>query len=243
MRLREIERVMKDNEVYAKMLEEYDRTGKLPMKIKAVIFDLDGVIADTEHLSERADEIVLGKYGIKMTEKEKHEAFGRRVEEIFEDALKARKIRLGTRKLVSEKDKVFLNLIRGKLRPIRNSLELVKFLRKNGYKVALATSSHMVKMDAELKELGIEKLFRIKINGDHVKKGKPDPEIFLKAAEKLKVNPGECAVIEDSAFGVQAAKRAGMMAIGFRSPNSPNQDLSGADMVVDDLGKVRACFK
>ena len=213
------------------------------MKVKAVIFDLDGVIADTEPLSAKADEIVLGRHGIRITPKEKHEAFGRKVEEIYDDAIKARGLNLDAKLLLEEKDEVFVGLIKGSMKPVKNSLELVGFLKKSGCRVALATSSHAVKMDAELKELGIASLFEVKVNGDEVKRGKPDPEIFLKAAKRLGMKPGECAVIEDSGFGVKAAKRAGMLAIGFRSPNSPGQDLSEADMVVDDLDKVRVYLK
>lgn len=210
--------------------------------IKAVIFDMDGVLADSEPLSSKSSEIVLAKYGIKKTDQEKKEAFGRRADEIFGDIIRVRKMKIDIPKLVKEKDETFAKLIRGNLKPIRNSLELVDFFKEMGFKVALATSSHLEKMDPELKELGIEDLFETKISGDEVNHGKPNPEIFLKAAKKLGVKPDECAVIEDSEFGVRAAKNAGMFCIGFKSPNSPNQDLSPADIVVDDLSKIRNHF-
>lgn len=211
--------------------------------IRAVIFDLDGVIADSEHLSTEADDIVLARYGIKMTPKEIKEAFGRRFEEIYGDLLKARNIDLSLEDLVKEKDVEFEKLIKGKMKPISNSLGLIGFLQRNGFKTALATSSHEKKMLLELKEIGIEDLFRVKISGGDVTRGKPDPQIYLMAAEKLGVRPEECAVIEDSAFGIQSAKSAGMFAIALRSPNSEGQDLSKADLVVDDLGMVKAHFE
>ena len=207
--------------------------------IKAFIFDLDGIIADSEHFSEEAGIKVWARYGVRMTRKERKEAIGRRVEEIFEDMLKARNLKMSIPKLVKEKDAIFNKIIKGTMKPIRNSIELVKSLKEKGYEVAIATSSHTIKMDAELKELGIDHLFDVKINGDHIKKGKPNPEIFLVAAKKLGVMPEECAVIEDAEYGVQAAKNAGMYAIALHSPNSPNQDLSKADMVVDDLAEVQ----
>ncbi len=207
--------------------------------IRAVIFDLDGEIADSEHLSTQADDIVLARYGIKMTEKETKEAFGRRVEEIFGDLLKARKLNMNIPDLISEKDTELQKLMKGKLKPINNSLELIGFLQRNGFKTALATSSHEYKMAQELRELGIEDLFPVKLSGDDVAKGKPDPQIYLMAAKKIGVRPEECAVIEDSAFGIQSAKNAGMYAIALRSPNSEGQDLSKADMVVDDLAEVQ----
>ena len=208
------------------------------MKIKAAIFDLDGVIADSEPFSEKADEIVLARHGIFKTEKEKHEAFGRRTEEIFGDVLKARNIDLSTERLIEEKDHVFTGLIKGNLKLIRNSLELIDFFKRKGFKLALATSSHRKKMTAELRELGTEDLFRTIITGDDVKKGKPNPEIYLRAARALGVRPEESAVIEDSGFGVLAGKNAGMFTIGFRSPNSRGQDISRADLIIDDLAEV-----
>ena len=211
--------------------------------IRAVIFDLDGVIADSEHLSTQADDIVLERYGIKMTEKETKEAFGRRVEEIFGDLLKARKLNISIPDLVKEKDTVLDKLMLGKLKPIRNSLALIGFLQRKGFKTALATSSHEDKMVVELRELGIEDLFLVKLTGDDVTKGKPDPQIYLMAAKKLGVSPEECAVIEDSAFGIQSAKNAGMYAIALRSPNSEGQDLSKADLVVNDLSMVEEHFE
>jgi len=210
--------------------------------IRAVIFDLDGVIADSEHLSTEADDIVLARYGIKMTANETRDAFGRRVEEILADVLRARNMNLSVPDLIKEKDAELVKLMEGKLRPIRNSLELIGFLQRKGLKTAIATSSHRFKMDLELRELGIEDLFKVKISGDDVTKGKPDPQIYLIAAERLGVRPEECAVIEDSAFGIRSAKSAGMYAIALRSPNSAGQDLSKADMVVDDLGEVKDHF-
>ena len=203
--------------------------------IKAVIFDLDGVIADSEPLSGRATDMVLGKYGIRLTPDEKLRAFGRRSPDIFSDALRARRMDGDIRRMVSEKDEILISLISRGLRKICNSVEAVEQLRRKGLLVALATSSHREKMEMELKQLGIEEMFPVKVNGDEVSRGKPDPEIFLKAAQRLGVKPPECAVVEDSTFGVMAAKAAGMLAIGFDSPNSPGQDLSPADHVLSDL--------
>jgi HAD superfamily hydrolase (TIGR01509 family) len=210
--------------------------------IKAVIFDLDGVIADSEPLSAQADDIILSRYGIRKTEREKRDAYGRRFEEIYRDLLGARKMHMDIEKLGREKLEAFGSLVKNNLKPVKNSIELVEFLGEAGFRLALATSSQFEKMDLEVRELGIESLFGTVVTGEMIKKGKPDPEIFLKAAELIGTRPAECAVIEDSAFGVQAAKRAGMFAIGFRSPNSPGQDMSSADIVVDDLDEVKGYF-
>jgi HAD superfamily hydrolase (TIGR01509 family) len=206
--------------------------------IKAVIFDLDGVIADSEPLSGKSTDMVLERHGIKLTPAEKLEAFGRRSPDIFRDALSKRNINADVDGMVRLKDRLLLGMIKKSLKSVPGSLEAVKRLKEGGLRVALATSSHEEKMRMELRELGITGLFGVTVNGSEVERGKPDPEMFLKAAEKLGVKPRECAVIEDSTFGVQAAKAAGMLAVGFRSPNSPGQDLSSADIVVDDLREV-----
>jgi beta-phosphoglucomutase len=208
------------------------------MKIRAVIFDLDGVIADSEPISGKSTAMVLRKRGIRLTDDERRLAFGRRSPDIFSDALRTRKMTLnkGTiEEMVEEKNAIMLELMKGSLKAIPNSIGLVKLLLGKGLRLALATSSHPEKMEMEVSELGIKGLFPVVVTGSEVSKGKPDPEIFLLAAKRLGMKPAECAVIEDSSFGVQAAKRAGMFAIGFASPNSPGQDLGAADVAVKDL--------
>jgi HAD superfamily hydrolase (TIGR01509 family) len=211
------------------------------MKIKAVIFDLDGVIADSEPISGKSTAMVLQKRGVRLTDEERRLAFGRRSPDIFRDALRSRKkaFTKGTiEAMVEEKNTIMLELMKGSLKAVPGSLELIRLLSGKGLRLALATSSHKDKMEMELKELGIKGLFPVVVTGDGVSKGKPNPEIFLLAAKRIGVPPSGCAVIEDSAFGVQAAKAAGMLAIGFASPNSPGQDLSASDAIFCDLRKA-----
>ena len=209
------------------------------MTIKAVIFDFDGVIVDSEELSARADEISLAKFGIAMTEEEKKNAMGRRMEDIYNDLLRDRKLQINTATLIGSKDTVYTELIKGNLKTIPNSIELVNFLRDLNVPLALATSSHSVKMKAAMDEVGITGMFDVTVTGEEVTKGKPDPEAFLKAAEKLGVEPGECAVVEDAMYGIEAAKKADMFAIGYLSPNSRGQDLSKADIIVRNLAEIQ----
>ncbi len=88
-----------------------------------------------------------------------------------------------------------------------------------------------------VKKLAIDNCFEVLVSGDYVENSKPSPDIFLYTAAKLKVKPYECVVIEDSYNGVHGAKKAGMTVIGFKNPNSGNQDLSEADFIVDSLGE------
>lgn len=210
----------------------------MAQKIKAVIFDLDGVIADSEQISGKSTAQVLGKRGIMLTDDERRLAFGRRSPDIFSDALRARGIGFSEadiETMVEEKNAIMLRSMKAGLKAIPHSIGLVKLLSGKGLKLALATSSHTKKMEMEVSKLGIKGLFSAVVTGSDVSRGKPDPEIFLLAAKRLGVPPPECAVIEDSSFGVQAAKAAGMFAIGFESRNSPGQDLSAADAAVKDI--------
>jgi HAD superfamily hydrolase (TIGR01509 family) len=87
-------------------------------------------------------------------------------------------------------------------------------------------------------KLGLRKYVKYWLSGEQVLRSKPEPDIFLKVAEVLNVDPADCLVIEDSASGIKAAKRAGMKCIGYRNLNSGNQDLSGADLIVDKIGEI-----
>jgi HAD superfamily hydrolase (TIGR01509 family) len=124
------------------------------------------------------------------------------------------------------------------VQPIPGVVELLKELRQNDIKTALASSSSAEVIVIFLSKMGLKDFFQHITNGDEVENGKPDPDIFLYTATALGEDPSDCLVIEDSANGVKAAKLAGMKCIGFRNANSGDQDLSLADMVIDDFRKV-----
>jgi HAD superfamily hydrolase (TIGR01509 family) len=104
--------------------------------------------------------------------------------------------------------------------------------------LAVASSSHRRLVQYVLRKLEITRLFDLIISGEDVAHGKPDPEIFLMSAKRLKVRPAECLVVEDAKLGVEAAKEAGMKCLGYRNPHSGNQDLSKADIVTDDFSSL-----
>lgn len=124
------------------------------------------------------------------------------------------------------------------LRPIPYISELIVDLYKNNFSLALASSSPHEQINYILENLGIKRYFHSTISGEDVKEGKPHPEIFLKAARSVGIDPESCVVIEDSHNGVTAAKNANMKCIGYKNPNSGNQDLSNADITVLSLKKI-----
>ena len=117
---------------------------------------------------------------------------------------------------------------------------MVANLNKQGFLLALASSSPHVQIDYILNKFELKRYFHTIVSGEDVEAGKPHPEIFLKAAELVGARPDSCVVIEDSYHGVTAAKKANMKCIGFINPNSGNQDLSQADMLISSFKDLSA---
>jgi len=205
--------------------------------IKAVIFDMDGVIIDSEPIYLRVEMELFNKLGLTITEKD-HDAFvGTTTRNMWEvlknkfdisqsvDELVELERKSYDERLVSQKD----------LAPISGIIELIQSLNKIGMKLAIASSSLRSQIEIVVDLFKIRSYFLQLVSGDEVSKGKPEPDIFLLAAERLNAKPQECLVIEDSRNGVEAAKKAGMKCIGFQNPSSGRQDLSRADVVVGGI--------
>lgn len=209
--------------------------------LKAVIFDMDGVIVDSEEYHASTEHEVLERIGLNVSIEELKMELGKSEKAFFRGVLtkygRTENIEDTIKKLIKEKHKIYLELLKS-AKPIPGAIELIEKMRKNGFKTAIATSSVRKALNIVVKSLGLEKFFDAMVCVDDVKKGKPEPDIFLVAAERLVFQPNECLVIEDATNGVEAAKRAGMKTIGFISPSSGKQDLSEADLVVDDLRKI-----
>jgi beta-phosphoglucomutase family hydrolase len=206
--------------------------------IKAVIFDLDGVLVDSEPFSGEASSKALREFGIELTPEERTRAFGRTDLDIASYAIKLRGLDLNPRELVKRKDAVYSEIIKGKLRPMPHTRELIELLRSKGIPFALASSGTPGKIRATLSEIGFEDIFDTIVSGEDISRGKPHPEIFLKAAEKLGMEPGDCLVVEDAQAGIEAAKAAGMRCIALRSPSTYGQDFSKADRIIDSLEEL-----
>ena len=121
------------------------------------------------------------------------------------------------------------------LEPISGIMALLERLKESKIKLGLASSSPGKVIELILQKCEVDRYFETVVSGESVKQGKPAPDIFLLAAERLGVEPRQCVVIEDSAKGIAAAKAAGMKCIGYRNPHSYQQDLSGADWIVADF--------
>lgn len=208
--------------------------------MEAFIFDMDGVIIDSEPLHSRVKMETFAHFGLPFDEGDLAQYMGRTSVDIFSDVLKKEhRTDVSVQEIVNYKHAHYLELaVGGALEAIPGSLELIARLRAAGVPLALATSSWRRVVDAILVQFDLTEAFASVISGSELPKSKPDPAIYRLSAEALGVEPRKCVVLEDTAAGVAAAKGAGMYCIGFRSPHSGVQDLSRADEIVDDLATI-----
>lgn len=205
---------------------------------RAVIFDMDGVIVDSEPIHIEAEKQTLLKHGVKITTEELRTYTGTTAEFEFNDLITKYKLNTTAKTLFDEKEVIMFKLLEQRTEPTKGIIDLIKNLRQQGFKLGIATSGHRKLAHYYLNRLGLESFFDTIVCAEDITRSKPDPEIFLKAASRLGVDPAECVVIEDSKLGIEAAAKAGMKRIGYRNPNSGNQDLSKADFIVSDFTQL-----
>lgn len=200
---------------------------------RAVIFDMDGVLINSEPLHFLATREILATHGVAMSEAD---YFGRYIVysdwEIMDLLLPDASARPAA---AQAKSRRYLELVASGIPAFPDGLSLL--MRTDGWRVALATGSMRNEAELALRSLGIRDRFHAIVTREDCMHGKPDPEPFLRAASGLGVAPARCVVIEDTPGGVQAAKAAGMTCVAV-THSCPRERLSGADLVVDDLGRV-----
>ena len=206
-------------------------------KLKAVIWDMDGVIADTAPFHFQAWQEVFRKRKIPYSREIFQQNFGKRNDIIVRSIVGEDYPESEMEAILEEKEGLFRARAAGKIKPIPGAIELIDELREYGVKVALATSSPIENGQFVTRQLGIEDSFDAIVWGREVTEGKPSPQIFLLAAERLKIDPKNCVVIEDAVAGVAAAKRAGMKCLAVANSH-PAEKLAEADLVVDGLEYV-----
>ena len=199
---------------------------------KAVIFDLDGVIVDSEMVHPRTFELALARYGIKIDNAHWKRAYtGIGSYAIFDDLVKKYKIHEDARELVKKRNAIYLAEIRrNRLPVIEGFKEFRHELVQHGVKEAVASGGHTNHVEESLRSVGMGNTMFVSI--EMVKKGKPSPEIFLRAAKRIRVKPSECIVFEDSLSGVEAAARAGMPCVALSTTMSARQLRGRATLIV-----------
>jgi beta-phosphoglucomutase len=212
--------------------------------LKAVIFDFDGVIADSEPCHFAAFNHILAEFGIEITEKQYYASYlGFTDYELLEDVARHYKTDYNGRSiksLVEQKAEVFQKLIKQADHLIDGVKEFIGKLKKNGIRLAVNSGAIRADIEIMLQGTGLENSFEVIVSADDVAKGKPDPQGYLLALKLLNeksaepITAGRCIAIEDSRWGITSAKKAGMQVIAVTNSYTAGE-LTGADLVVDSL--------
>ena len=215
--------------------------------LKAVIFDFDGVITDSEVLHLRAFNQSLVPYGVEISTKDYYTNYlGFSDFDCYKTLIDKGLLKIDERKIggiIREKSKIFEELSKTEGRTIEGVHDFLQMLEKNKIPMAICSGSLMVEIEVMLEESGLRHFFAEIVSAEQVKKGKPHPEGFLLALQKLNKNchppivAGECIIIEDSQWGLQAGKAAGMHTLAVTNSYEAGQ-LTIAEKIVAHLNEL-----
>jgi beta-phosphoglucomutase len=204
-----------------------------------VIFDMDGVLVDSYRAHHASWNLMLAERGRAMSGPQFAATFGRTSREIIavlwpEDGLSEDEIA----RLDFRKEAAFREILAREFPAMPGAEKLLDSLHAAGFALAIGSSGPPENVDLVLNRLGRSGLFDAVVHGMDVTRGKPDPQVFLLAAERMGVPPRRCAVVEDAPLGITAAKAAGMAGVGLASTGRTRESLAAADLVVDSLGEL-----
>jgi beta-phosphoglucomutase family hydrolase len=203
---------------------------------RTIIFDMDGVLIDSEPMQLAAYNAVLESYAVQLSEEEfMRWCVGRRSYDIVAFLREHFELSESVEQLLAAKNAAYASILRENIRPMPGLLPLLDHLTSSGYRLAVASSSSIADIEEVLAGLRVREHFEIIVSGEEVSNGKPAPDIFFEAARRLAVPPDECVVIEDSQRGVEAAVQAGMYCIAVPNRFTAAQDFSRAHRRVPDL--------
>ncbi|MDH3710498.1 MAG: HAD family phosphatase [Cyclobacteriaceae bacterium] len=208
--------------------------------IKTVVFDMDGVIIDSEPIHMEIQNSLFSRFGIAISQDEYLSYIGRSSKNMWQELIQKFDLGVSVEEILAlDKQEYHLKLrsLSG-LKAISGVDDLIGELHNESLNLLLASSSSMESISLVLDLFQLDRMFPNRISGADLEWSKPHPQIFIEAAKLTGNHPQECVVIEDSRHGVSAAKSAGMFCIGYQNPNSGNQDLRAADLIVDDFTRL-----
>ena len=211
---------------------------------EAVIFDMDGVLIDSEPFWRQAEIKVFGSVGIHLTEQDCMQTTGYRFDEVVNFWWHKQPWQGKTKEEIHDEviDEM-VNAITNHADSMKGVVQALEFFKSKGLRIALASSSAMRLIKATVVRLNIESYFELLVSAEHELYGKPHPAVFLRTAETLKIRPEKCLVIEDSFFGLLAAKSAKMSCVVIPDPaNYHNPKFVIADWKLNSLSELQTIF-
>jgi len=182
---------------------------------RAGLWDLDGTLADSKEYHWRSWQAALGAVGVEVSEAQFLASFGQRKDAILSEWLGATADPALIRNVGNEKEAIYRQIVGSEgVEPLPGAADWVRTLHEEGWRPAIASSAPRANVEVMQGALGFGSQIQVLVGAEDVSRGKPDPEVFLLAAERLGVPPGRCVVVEDAEAGVEAARRGGMVTIG-----------------------------
>lgn len=206
------------------------------MPRQGVIFDMDGVLVDSFRPHLRSWGLLAEEMGRSITEEQFAGTFGKTSREIIREWFRMEDAG-EVRRLDDRKEKLYRELIRGRIPAMPGAGELIRSLHADGFCLSVGSSGPPENVDLVCDELGLRPFLTAIVTGADVQRGKPDPQVFETAAARMGVSPSSCVVVEDAPVGLVAARRAGMCCIGLLGTH-PAEALSAADRVIRRLNEL-----
>lgn len=211
--------------------------------LKGVIFDMDGVIVDSEPIHRKVANDLFKDLRISVPDKLLDSFVGVSPNQMWTKLKNKYKLQQSIKELTRMQRDKYNNyfsylLLQERIKAMPGVIRLIEDLSENNVKLSIASSSSIKIINLVLDALKMRKFFPVIISGDEVNSGKPAPDIFIYASKCMGICLKDCIVIEDSKNGIEAAKSAKIKCIGFKNPDSGNQDLSCADLVIDNFLEI-----
>lgn len=212
----------------------------MPKKLGAVLFDMDGVLTDSEHFIAQAAISMFAEIGLAVSREDFTPFIGSGEDRYLGGVAESKGNTIDLEKAKTRTYQLYDQIVHGRLKALHGVEAFIRKCRDMHLKLAVATSADSVKMHINLREIGIPATtFDATLSGEQVKRKKPYPDIYLMAASALRVAPENCLVVEDAINGIEAGKAAGCRCLAVTTSFRPEQ-LTLADWICDDLGNFPA---
>jgi HAD superfamily hydrolase (TIGR01509 family) len=208
-------------------------------RILAVVFDMDGLMFNTEDVYWEVGTELMRRRGRPFTSELNRAIMGRPPQACFEEMIRRYSLDDSWQRLAAESEAIFLSLLDDRLAPMPGLVELLSALEAAGIPKAICTSSTRRVLEAVLSRFQMEPRFQFTLTSEDIRRGKPHPEIYMQAQQRFAVRPAEMLVLEDSQAGCESAAAAGAFVVAVPCRHSRGQDFGVASLVVDTLADRR----